>query len=119
MAKKPGFMLYFEDYASLRETLSADELISVLDAMSNYSETGALPDEEALSEAARICWRFVRPKLDRDARLYADKVEKRRNAANARWANGATDANACICTDDVQKEQVQEFMPTQPSPAQR
>lgn len=50
MAKKPGFMLYFEDYASLRETLSADELVSVLDAMSNYSETGALPDEAALSE---------------------------------------------------------------------
>ena len=68
-------MLYFEDYASLRATLDGDDVLAVLDAMVAYAEEGELPVEENLSQAARICWRFMRPKLDRDAQAYQKKSE--------------------------------------------
>lgn len=114
--KQPGLMLYFEDYASLRSSLDAEELVSVLDVMTSYAETGSLPDEESLSPAAKICWRFMRPKIDRDAQNYLDICAKRTDAANKRWSAEASensgDANACKCIESMQKEQKQKFMPT-------
>ena len=83
--KKPGLMLYFEDFDSLRSTLCADDLVSVLDAMVALSRTGTFSDEEKLSDAARICWRFMKPRIERDSQQYAERVKKRRDAANARW----------------------------------
>ena len=88
-------MLYFEDYASLRASLNAEEIISVLDAIKEYSESGCLPDEETFSSAALICWRFMRPKIDRDIQNYQEICEKRSAAARApRRANAANAANA-------------------------
>lgn len=109
--KKPGFMLYFEDYDSLRATLCAEDIVSVLDAMVCQSRTGAFSDDEKLSEAARICWRFLKPRVERDSQQYAERVKKRRDAANARWGiQHAVDANACNCTEEVH---LQNSMPTQ------
>lgn len=109
-------MLYFEDYASLRSSLNAEELVSVLDAMTCYSETGCLPDEEELSPAAKICWKFMKPKMDRDAQNYIDICAKRTDAANKRWSANASkdnqDANACNCINSMQGQQKQNFMPT-------
>lgn len=112
-------MLYFEDYASLRATLDGDDVLAVLDAMVAYAEESELPIEENLSQAARICWRFMRPKLDRDAQAYQKKSESRRAAANKRWGaeaakapDYANDANACKCIEGMQEMQAQNFMPT-------
>ena len=114
--KKPGLMLYFEDYDSLRATLCADDLVSVLDAMVALSRTGTFSDEEKLSAAAKICWRFMKPRIERDSQQYEERVKKRRDAANARWnAQAATDANASTCTG---KMHLQNFMPTQPNSSQ-
>lgn len=109
--KKPGLMLYFEDYDSLRTTLCAEDLVTVLDAMVALSRTGTFSDEEKLSDAAKICWRFMKPRVERDSQQYAERVKKRRDAANARWnAHSATNANASTCTSEMH---MQNFMPTQ------
>lgn len=114
--KKPGLMLYFEDYDSLRTTLCAEDLVTVLDAMVALSRTGTFSDEEKLSDAAKICWRFMKPRVERDSQQYAERVRKRRDAANARWnVHSATNANASTCTDEIH---MQNFMPTQLSAAQ-
>lgn len=109
-------MLYFEDYASLRSSLNVDELVSVLDAMTSYSETGRLPDEDQFSPAAKICWRFMKPKMDRDSQNYQNICAKRADAANKRWNATASDdnrdANACKCINSMQRQQEQNFMPT-------
>lgn len=109
--KKPGLMLYFEDYDSLRTTLCAEDLVTVLDAMVALSRTGTFSDEEKLSDAAKICWRFMKPRVERDSQQYAERVKKRRDAANARWnAHTANDASASTCTYGMHS---QNFMPTQ------
>lgn len=109
--KKPGLMLYFEDFDSLRSTLCADDLVSVLDAMVALSRTGSFSDEEKLSDAAKICWRFMKPRVERDSQQYAERVKKRRDAANARWnAQASMNASASTCTDEMH---MQNFMPTQ------
>ena len=109
--KQPGLMLYFEDYASLRSSLNAEELVSVLDAMTSYSESGCLPDEDQFSPAATICWRFMKPKMDRDSQNYQDICAKRADAANKRWnaiaSNDNQDANACKCINSMQEQQKQ------------
>ena len=109
-------MLYFEDYASLRSSLNSDELVSVLDAMTSYSETGCLPDEYQFSPAAKICWRFMKPKMDRDSQNYQNICAKRADAANKRWnataSNDNQNANACKCINSMQNQQEQNFMPT-------
>lgn len=109
-------MLYFEDYASLRSSLNVDELVSVLDAMTSYSETGRLPDEDQFSPAAKICWRFMKPKMDRDSQNYQNICAKRADAANKRWnataSNDNQNANACKCINSMQNQQEQNFMPT-------
>ena len=112
-------MLYFEDYASLRASLSPEDALAVLDAMAAYAEYGELPVQGSLSSAASICWNFVRPKIDRDTQAYQRKSDLRREAANKRW--GANDANACNCINsmqDGQKMQMHVFMPTQPNSTQ-
>lgn len=115
--KKPGLMLYFDDYDSLRATLCADDLVSVIDAMVALSRTETFSDEENLSAAAKICWRFMKPRIERDSQQYAERVKKRRDAANARWnAEAATDANASTCTG---KMHLQNFMPIQLNSTQR
>ena len=109
--KKPGLMLYFEDFDSLRSTLCADDLVSVLDAMVALSRTGSFSDEEKLSDAAKICWKFMKPRIERDSQQYAERVKKRRDAANARWnAQASMNASASTCTDEMH---MQNFMPTQ------
>lgn len=109
--KKPGLMLYFEEFDSLRSTLCANDLVSVLDAIVALSRTGSFSDEEKLSDAAKICWRFMKPRIERDSQQYAERVKKRRDAANARWnAQAATHASASTCTDEMH---MQNFMPTQ------
>lgn len=114
--KKPGLMLYFEDYDSLRTTLCAEDLVTVLDAMVALSRTGTFSDEEKLSDAAKICWRFMKPRVERDSQQYAERVKKRRDAANARWnAQASMIASASTCTDEMH---MQNFMPIQLSAAQ-
>ena len=52
--KKPGMMIYFEDYKALRSTLGAEEFVQMMDAMTAYAENGELPDESLLAPAALI-----------------------------------------------------------------
>ena len=114
--KRPGLMLYFDDYASLRSSLSGEELVSVLDAMIRYAESGNIPDEESLSPAANICWRFMRPKIDRDVEKYDEVCEKRAGAAKKRWSSCASsekrDASVCKCIESTHDEHLHDFMPT-------
>ena len=110
-------MLYFEDFDSLRSTLCADDLVSVLDAMVALSRTGTFSDEEKLSDAAKICWRFMKPRIERDSKQYEERVKKRRDAANARWnAQASANASASTCNDEMR---MQNFVPTQPNSPQR
>lgn len=83
--KKPGMMIYFEDYEALRSTLCAQEFVQLMDAMTAYAANGELPDEEALPAAALICWRFMQPKLRRDEEAYCAKKRARSQAAKKRW----------------------------------
>ena len=113
MAKTPpAMMLYFEDYISLRASLNGEDTLAVIDAMVWYSKEGRLPDESTLSPAARICWNFVRPRIDRDTKAYRKKSESRRAAANKRWnaegsenANDANDTNGCKCIEKMHMHQ--------------
>lgn len=83
--KKPGMMIYFEDYEALRSTLCAQEFVQLMDVMTAYAANGELPDEETLPAAALICWRFMQPKLRRDEEAYCAKKRARSQAAKKRW----------------------------------
>ena len=128
--KKPGMMIYFEDYKALRSTLGAEEFVQMMDAMTAYAENGELPDESLLAPAALICWRFMEPKLRRDEEAYCAKKQARSQAAKKRWemeaAHRAAMEAAGECEDasgevtgasaqsgqDMQTMQMHDFMPT-------
>ena len=82
MAKRKGFMMYFEWVDTLAELDPADFKALVLD-MRRYSETGQAPVYG--DTARRMAWTMMSSRLDADAERYARTVEKSREAAGKRW----------------------------------
>ena len=54
--------------------------------------------------ALGVAWDFIQPRIERDSKRYESIVEKRTQAAKARWAKEGqpvSDANECTCIPDV------------------
>lgn len=76
MSERPGFMLYF-DTAPAFERLDDADAGKLIKALLSYSATGELLPLEGM---ASLAFDLIRPKLDRDAAKYEEKVTKRRYA---------------------------------------
>ena len=75
-------MLYFDVRRPL-ERLSKEQRGDLLTAILNFSEFGTEPN---LDELTSICFEFIRPRLERDAKNYEEKVWKRKYAVQTREA---------------------------------
>lgn len=92
MAKeKPGVMLYF-DLRPCLQRLTNEQKGILFSAILDYAENGVMPELD--DDAVGVAWDFVKPRIDRDAEVYAGKVEKAKAAADKRW-NVPTYARAC------------------------
>lgn len=113
MAKKQsGIMLYNEMLENLCQTLSAEEVVKMLRAAMAFEIDGIEPEQEAFSQMGKVCWSFIRPALKRDAENYQDKVKKRKEAADARWAKDRAIKDA----NDANALSAMQTMPTTPTP---
>ena len=104
-AKPKAFLLYPNQWAALSR-LSEVKLGMLLAAIYDYLNN---PDDEARIEArldneTAIAFHFLRLQIDIDFEKYEQIVEKRRNAAQKRWAKNANDANASFAMHEKEKE---------------
>lgn len=114
MAERPGFMIYF-DAAPAFERLDDADAGRLIKAMLAYSSTGELLPLEGM---ASLAFDLIRPKLDRDADKYVEKIQKRKYAGYSKacrdrgvepldldsWLEGQNEhvlANACTCMPTV------------------
>ncbi|MBQ4582777.1 MAG: hypothetical protein IJB04_06020 [Oscillospiraceae bacterium] len=85
MAKRKGFMMYFEWVDMMRE-LDGETFKRLILDMRVYADTGRAPEylkeEEKL---LRMAWALLQNRMDGDAERYADIVQKRKEAAEKRW----------------------------------
>lgn len=108
---RESFILYteYDEQISLLDTMQKGIL---LDAIMAYTTDRELPTMDGI---VKMCFSFIRSRLDRDAQKYEEKCEKRKeagkNAASARWKKESsecdsmrTDANACERIQDTQPE---------------
>ena len=79
---RPGLMLYFEDLEPFMSALSSAQLGELLLALLRYGRDGTEPAE--LDALTALGFRVLRPRLDRDARRYAEKQRKSQYAAYCR-----------------------------------
>lgn len=77
MKERPGFMLYFELVPALSsmEDAEAGTLFKALMAYARYGEV------QELTGLAAFAFDVVRPRIDRDAEVYAEKCRKNAYAA--------------------------------------
>ena len=104
-AKPKGFLLYPNQWDALSR-LSEVKLGMLLAAIYDYMNN---PDDEArietrLDNETAIAFHFLRLQIDIDFEKYEQTVEKRRNAAQKRWAKNANDANASFAMHEKEKE---------------
>ena len=114
MSERPGFMLYF-DTAPAFERLGDADAGKLIKALLSYSATGELLPLDGM---ASLAFDLIRPKLDRDAAKYEEKVMKRRYAGYSKacrdkgeepldfasWLEYQGEqllANACTCMPTV------------------
>ena len=76
--ERPGVMLYFDQCRAM-EDLTAEQRGNLLSAILQYAETGKEPE---LDGVTRLCFRFLQPGLDRDARRYGEVRARRRWASH-------------------------------------
>ena len=85
MAKRKGFVVYFEWVDMMRE-LDGETFKRLILDMRSYADTGRAPEylkeEEKL---LRMAWALLQNRMDADADRYADIVQKRKEAADKRW----------------------------------
>lgn len=81
-ATRPGFVFYLADIDVLEENLSAEEFFALIVAVKLYMRTGKIP---SLTGAAKICFGFMKDKIDAQAEMYREKTEHAANMARARW----------------------------------
>lgn len=108
---RPGVMLYFDFRPGLKR-LPLEQRCVVYEAILDYAEFGEIPCFD--DPASEMFWEMIRPRLDADAEAYLQKVEKRRNAANARWNASEsntmqTDANAQFALEKKKKRNTTEI----------
>lgn len=85
MAKRKGFMMYFEWVDMLRE-LDAESFKHLVVDMRIYADTGRGPEYAKEEEKLlRMAWALLQNRMDADADRYADIVQKRKEAADKRW----------------------------------
>ena len=112
MAKRKGFVVYFEWVDMMRE-LDGETFKRLILDMRSYADTGRAPEylkeEEKL---LRMAWALLQNRMDADADRYADIVQKRKEAALA-WLienpgqHTATDIKTAVeCMKDVTIMQV-------------
>ncbi len=104
-AKPKGFLLYPNQWAALSR-LSEVKLGMLLTAIYDYMNN---PDDDSRIEArldneTAIAFHFLRLQIDIDFEKYEQIVEKRRNAAQKRWAKNANDTNASFAMHEKEKE---------------
>ena len=78
--ERPGFVVYFDLLDQIQE-LSDAERGQLLTGMLEYGKYGVLPEFKGMLAMA---WRFLRPKMDRDAEAYAKTIEGKRYATYCR-----------------------------------
>ena len=76
----PGVMLYY-DLLPCLEAFTDAELGQLFKAILQYGATGEVVD---LTGSLSIAWAFIRPRIERDAEQYTEKVRKARYAAYVR-----------------------------------
>lgn len=88
---RDSFILY-TDIVTHVSRLNMDQRGVLFTAILMYERGERLPEMDDVTE---MCFSFIQASLDREAKKYDAKVEKRREAANARWMQEhANDANA-------------------------
>lgn len=80
MADRPGVMLYFDIRPALK-FLDTEQKGVLFQSILDYAELGVVPDLDGI---CGLAWEFIRPKLDKDAALYDEKVNKNRYAVYVR-----------------------------------
>ena len=93
-AKSKGFLLYPNQWPALSR-LSDKQLGQLLAAIFDYirEKTDVEAIENRLDSETAIAFRFLQLQLDIDDEKYQQLIEKRRAAAQRRWAKYANDAN--------------------------
>lgn len=114
MAERPGFMIYF-DTAPAFERLDDADAGRLIKALLSYSSMGELLPLDGM---ASLAFDLIRPKLDRDAEKYVEKIQKRKYAGYSKacrdrgeepldldsWLEGQNEqvhASACTCMPTV------------------
>ena len=92
MAKRKGFMMYFE-LATTIAKLSGEQVKRLLLDMYTYAEAGRVPDySDDLPQD--MIWGLCKARLDADAERYDQTVQRRREAVNKRWEQVQTEKKA-------------------------
>lgn len=115
--RQHGFVMYFDSIDALNRQIkegiiSAADAFSVVAALSSYAQTGRDPEKGTLSPVASMAYAMMIGSVRKSLKNYAEKSERNRQAARARWnasaspsvRDDAKDANACECTSAVQIE---------------
>lgn len=104
-AKSKGFLLYPNQWPALSrlsEVKLGMLLAAIFDWMNNPNDEARV--EARLDNETAIAFRFLRLQIDIDDEKYQQIVEKRRNAAQKRWAKNANDAKASFAMHEEEKE---------------
>ena len=105
MNRSVPFLIYPSQWPAL-SSLTFVQLGMLLAAIFDYIREDADVEaiEQRLDEATVIAFRFMRLQIDIDFEKYQQIVEKRRNAAQKRWAKNANDAKASFAMHEEEKE---------------
>lgn len=103
------FLFNTEWYETMKD-YPAEVRLEVYDAIMRYAQSGTLSQLKPLAEMA---FSFIRREMDYNRRQYDSTVEKRRQAARARWKHPKPEKGACApdapdvnASDAMQKMQV-------------
>lgn len=100
MDKKPGFVLYHEDYKAIKSILSADDIVKLLDMLVEYSETGECAKTE--NNVINAFMLMMKQKIDNGNTKYNELSEKRRRAG---IKSGETRREQAISSNEQTSEQ--------------
>ncbi len=89
--KRPGVMLYFEQYDVLRR-MPMEDAYEILMAMFEFARNGVLPQFK--NPALVYAWGFLQQSIERDSRRYDRVVEQKRKAAQKRWTKKQADTES-------------------------
>jgi len=81
MAQRQGFLIY-HSWRPAIETLKPRDAGTLLMALMDYSERGAVPDFKG---ALLIAFNFCRAKIDSDGQKFSEKCERNAEKARMRW----------------------------------